>query len=113
MAGYQFDVSGIGFIQGSIVQHQKTAFTLYQSFGLLPQRLGVGRLSGQQTGKGIMSGGIAILRLTTRGFSTTEDLLRSDQKVNVIQFIAFGWIHLAYSFGISFGFNIKANSSTA
>jgi hypothetical protein len=58
----------------------------------LPQRFRIWRLSLQQTGKGIMSWRLPF-GLALGSFCAGEYLLSSNEKVDVIQFIAFEWVH--------------------
>lgn len=58
MARDQLHLLGLGFVQRGVVQQQQTAVAhlrRHQLLRFMPQRLGVGRLSGQQAGEGIMS----------------------------------------------------------
>jgi hypothetical protein len=48
-----------------------------------------------------MGGSLGVFRLTAGGFGTGEDPLRRNHEVYVIQFIALGWVHLAYSDGLA------------
>jgi hypothetical protein len=60
-----------------------------------------------------MGGSLGILGLTARGFGAGEDYLSRDHKVDIVQFIALGWIHLACSFWREVGLHSIIKSSTA
>jgi hypothetical protein len=59
----------------------------------LPQRLGVGRLSPQQAGEGVMGWSTFPSWLTPGRFAAGEILLGGYQKVNIVQSITPGWVH--------------------
>ena len=93
MTGHQFHLPGIRFVQSGVVQHQNPSLRLYQSPGFLPQRLGVGRLSPQQAGEGVMGWSTFPSWLTPGRFAAGEILLGGYQKVNIVQSITPGWVH--------------------
>ena len=48
----------------------------------------------QQARVGVMRWAIAVYRRMTLGrFGVAENFLRGNQKVDVVQFVAFGWVH--------------------
>jgi hypothetical protein len=64
-----------------------------QLFCLLSHRFRIWRLSLQQTSKGVVSWRLPF-GLAPGSFCTGEYLLSSNEKVDVIQLITFGWVHL-------------------
>ena len=95
MACDEFDVPGIGFVQGRIIQDEQASRGPHIGTHLLPQRRRVGRLSMQQADKRIMRRGVRGRRSALRGFGTGVDALRSDQKLDIFNVSHFWWIHTA------------------
>lgn len=79
----EFYVPSIEFIQGGVIQHQKSLFSARQPCCLLLQRLRVCLLSLQQAGKGIMNQPFT-LGLTQSSFHAGDCPLGNNRKLNAI-----------------------------
>ena len=93
MAAHQRHFRGIGLIQCAIVDYQYAALALHHWPNLLPQACAVGWHALQQARIGVMRWRVVLGRMCLRGFHAAKHLPRRDQKVDIVQFIAFGWIH--------------------
>ena len=89
----QRHVTGVGLIQGAVIDYQHAFSQVYQWLDFLPQPLAVGRQTLQQTRVGVMRWGSLFSGVCQRGFHTTKHALGCDQKVDVIHFVAFRWVH--------------------
>lgn len=58
VVSHQIHPPGVRFVQGSVIQDQKSLPEVYKCLCFLPQRRRVGRLSLPQAGKGIVGRGL-------------------------------------------------------
>jgi len=93
MSADQRHVPGIWLVQGTVIDDQYPSLQVHQRLHLLPQTLAVGRQALQQARVGIMRWGLLFSRVCLRGSHAAKYRLGSDQKVDVMHFVAFGPVH--------------------
>jgi hypothetical protein len=93
VAAYEFDLFGVLLIKSRIVQHQYAAFEINLMARFLLEVFTVGFDTQQQTVDGIVRRGVRIVWLHPCCFCAAIDSGSSNQKVNVIVFIAFWGAH--------------------
>jgi hypothetical protein len=96
---YQRHFRRIRLIQRTIINHQHPLLALYQHLNFRPQRRTIRGQALQQARIGVMRWRSFIRRCLCR-FDCAKNTLCGNQKMDVVQFVAFGWIH-ALKFSIS------------
>ena len=89
VAADQFDLRGIGLVQGRVIQDQDTALAVDQRSSLLPQGLRVGLDPVQQSSEGVVGRGLTRVGLHGGGLRTRDGLGAGDQEVDVVGVVAF------------------------
>ena len=93
VARHQGHLRRIGLVQRAVINDQYTGLSFYQRLNFLPQHLAVRWYSFQQSRVGVMRWTLFLRRVRSRCFGAAKHSLGRNQKVDVIQFFAFGWIH--------------------
>jgi len=83
----------IWFVPSAVVDNQYSLAGSNQRFHFLPKRLAVRWQSLQQAHVGIMRWRLLFYRMGLRCFNAAKHSLRRNQEVDVVHFIAFGWVH--------------------
>jgi len=83
----------IRFVQLAVVDDQHTTSRIHQRLHFLPQRLTIRWQPLQQARICVVRWRLSFSRMGLRGFNTAKYILGGYQKVDVIHFIAFGWVH--------------------
>ena len=81
------------YLVRNVYQDQKSLPQVHEGLRFLPQRLRIGRISGKQSGEGIVGRGFLPFRWTPRCFRAGKNFLGGDEKVDVAQVVALRWIH--------------------
>ena len=90
---YQGHLRIIRLVQRGVIDFLNPCLSLNQWLNFLPQHLAIRWQSLQQSRIGIVRWRVFFRRVGSRSFNTAKHLLRRDQKVDVIHFVTFLWVH--------------------
>src|SRR5439155_12865463 len=92
----QVHVTGVGLVQGGVVQNQESVVAADLGLGLKPEVFGVGLQACQQTVEGVVSGRSGLDGLDACGLGAGELPWGSQQKLDVVFRLYFRGIHTLF-----------------